>query len=283
MELMKTNEIDRGVVYVAFGYAFLIQAINSLMSLRKSNPDLRAQLITNQLGFVNASIESIVTPFDEVTFVDKPDKDNRLVKISVYKYSIFQSTLYLDCDTEVLNSINSGFNLLNDYDFLIRPNPTPCGYSYKFKLPVDQNDCTLFNGGVWFFSKKENVRDLFGTWKDLFVELGNSADQPSLASTIHKMRNKIKIYPLSMIYNFRPGVLSKKVERGLNDDIKVYHYTGLNYQLERKFFNIHKLLSSVNSENRLDKRTLESYHKSMGYYLVLYRVVIRLIKGIKDI
>jgi len=217
------TKVHCGVTYVAFGDRYSLMSLRSAKSAEVFGHNV--QIITNK-DWLNSSILERLGLFNTViTYLDLDDAFNRKIKVNLIAYSLFEHTIYLDCDTVVHRSLDSLFSITSFYDFAVRSNSHPYRSSdYLFNLPFSPMDFTHFNGGVFVFKRNKHVIKLFRTWLDLYNSLGNSADQPALASALFEHRESISLLPLSGIYNFTPNYYishSSTVSR----EIVVEHYT----------------------------------------------------------
>lgn len=121
----------------------------------------------------------------------------------------FESFLFLDTDTCVVDDVSLGFEKARQYGIAISPAPhysldhfgtfgrvlaaegiTPCGQ-------------LQFNTGVIFFSLRDEVKRVFALWKELARQHKNLCqnDQPYLTLAMEKLG--FNPYTLSRSYNYR--------------------------------------------------------------------------------
>ena len=204
-----------GVIYLAFGYKFLLLSLASARSLKRHNPHIEVQIITNQKIEKNIIDRQLGDLVNYVTYLDLHDSENRLIKTSIIKYCVFDHAIYLDCDTSIESDISDLFSITEEYDISIRVNPNPYSYEmsaerYKFNIPYSPEVFPHFNGGVFVFKRNPAADAFFDSWHRNFIALRNSADQPALVSGFFECRENLKFLPLPGIFNATSGFLSEK-------------------------------------------------------------------------
>ncbi|KKK91654.1 hypothetical protein LCGC14_2710770 [marine sediment metagenome] len=102
--------MSQGVIYVATGDDYRDLARASLRSLRKSNPGIEVDLFTDRTDVPG------LEGFDRVHFV--PRVHNR-AKIDCMPLSRFDRTLFLDCDTLVIDTLGDIFDLLDRFEMAL--------------------------------------------------------------------------------------------------------------------------------------------------------------------
>lgn len=243
---MNDVEGSTGVIYLAFGYGYCIQTVRSVLSLKSIHPELDVTIVTNMP--LNGKLEDPVSYdgtkigprlFNEVVYIDDESSENRQYKTSINKYSKYDKTLFLDCDTVIKRSIEQGFHFLDYFDFAAVSRPMPSPYLTErwggdIHIPnIDIEDSPTFYSGVFFF-EAENTRSFFDKWNDSFNKLGYEYDQYSFAHSIY-MEN-IRFLPLPIIWNTMNSDISRYT--GFDDEyefenrIKIHHQnrSGLQYR-----------------------------------------------------
>jgi len=158
--------MSRGVLYIASTEEYLQEAEISASFLKKSNPDLNCSIVTPHRTRFD---------FDHVVEMKRPDC-NRSAKIRNLPNSPYDETLFLDTDTLVLESIESGFELLKKYAFGFCIDPTGSG-------PIEEVPQSFpeVNTGVLFYQNDKKFRDFCHEWLAEFVSKGKYErfrDQP---------------------------------------------------------------------------------------------------------
>lgn len=217
------DEENIGVVYLAFGYEYLIQATNSLRSLRKTNPDIPATLVTNLP--VNDSIPSFEYKFfDKIVEIDADNDENRYYKTQIYNYSTYDKTLYLDTDTKIVGDIRQGFRTLDGFDISLRPfvEPVPQIKDWgNVQVPgFETHEFAHWNSGVIFFKRNKKVEGFFTMWNKTYDEFECDKDQVALANTMYN--TDVCIHPLKLWWN--AGRITMKTHNMSFDDLRIFHY-----------------------------------------------------------
>jgi len=224
--LFSEDRQSNGVLYLAFGYEYLIQAINSLRSLRENHPNIPVKLLTNLP--VNRSLKAgpfeSCSFFDDIEIIDDENKNNRRYKTSLYDYSPYDRTLYLDVDTIVQDEITTGFRYLDAFDVALKPILIPIDHVYEYGDPhipgLQGNEFAQWNAGVMFFKNNKDSEQLFQLWNKKYKEFNYGMDQFSLSNSIYN--SDIRTYPLSLPWNAGGKTLDNPSIS--EDDVKIYHY-----------------------------------------------------------
>jgi len=183
------------VVIVAYGFEYLIMAINNARSIRRTNPGLTVTLVTN----LPRTWTALEEDFDRVVFTDDPTEQNRLAKIRCPDVSRADRVLYLDADSEVHGDLSPAFDLLEHYDVLLRPFELPSKFGFELVPGLDARHYTMFMGCVLFFRRSEAALELFRRWEDRFTRSGLRRDQPALARAVLDTPSA-RILPLNAVW-----------------------------------------------------------------------------------
>lgn len=222
---------SKGAIYVAFGYEYVIQALNSIRSLKSIHPELPVTIVTN-LNINNINQQKLIDKgsnnplFDNIIFLDIPDKDNRLIKTKVNEYSPYDDTLYLDCDTIVKSSIIEGYNLLEYFDLCIPAYPIPPHHmvnSWNGDIhlsPIELEYSSYWGGGIRFF-KNDTTSEFFEMWNHCYKKYGYQKDQFSLIHAI--FTSDVRIHPLDLTWDVTDNNINWHDE--IRNNIRIYHYT----------------------------------------------------------
>lgn len=189
-----------GVAYIATGRRFAEEAQTAAAQLRRTNPQLRICLITDQPDF---------TPrfWDDLVVVKNPHfgfRDKILMGLCPY-----ERFLYLDGDTYVASDLSDLFRLLENFDFighqLFEGNDCP--------QPEVSNAFLEFNGGVLGFRRTPKLDGFFDRWlghydrfyaqnRNGHYHYSNVSDQKSLRLTVYQ--SALRVGTLGPEYNFTP-------------------------------------------------------------------------------
>lgn len=217
---MSVNTTEKGIIYVAFGYEYLLMAIHSAMTARQSNPGIRCELVTN-VHFDEANIAE-EHRFDRVTFTELKSDENRYVKTNIVNMTDLELGVYIDCDTEVRGCLDPVFDCLERFDLAIKLCPRPTRKIYEVGPGISSLVFPEWNGGVLFFRNNGRTKAFFRRWNEIFRAEGKNRDQPALARTVYDSDWGGQLLSLNAVWNtFRSDV--RLLKRGMKDS-RIWHY-----------------------------------------------------------
>lgn len=192
---------------------YLEQALLSVFSLRKHNPNAYVELVVDQDtdATITGKREEILKYIDHKVVVNIPEEYNKLSRSRWLKTSLRQyikgDFLYIDADTIItddLSEIDSfpfslgavinahvPISLRRDTSYMkkIKNNALEEGWKCTDETP-------FFNGGVLFVKDTAESYDFFScwhkTWADFHTRFGRHEDQAPLAATNEKFKYIIK-------------------------------------------------------------------------------------------
>ncbi len=202
----------RGYLYIAMGQAFVDEAVESLKSLRRFDPDAQATLVTTETG--------PVPEFNEVRVLEpelpgESDWTNAThFKVEALQDPPYEKTFFLDTDTRFLDGCTELFDLLDHFDLLIT------------HAPGDVNEVSLetgslpgywpYNTGVMVYRDSPRLRAFFKDWLRCFREKVALYTDDQVPFMDAYLRADIKTYLLQTVYNFRSpyfvALVGKKVK-----------------------------------------------------------------------
>lgn len=220
---------EEGVLYLAFGYEYVVEAVLSLLSLRYHHPDLPASLLTN-LAIAEDNPGGIfegVEYFDEVITVDAENGENRHYKTSLVEYTPYERTLYLDADTYIENDITAGFAYVDaEFEMTVRPVEYPLGPDHHHFEDLEMNirglplhEHSYYNTGVIFFDDSDETVEFFRAWNETYREIAHPYDAISFLQTTFE--TDVRIYPLNQTWNKNK---QGHIDPRSLDRLRVYHY-----------------------------------------------------------
>jgi len=222
-----------GAVYVAFGEVYLLQALHSISTLQRHNPDLPVLVVHNVVGDVTlpAGIDATMCMLRRVEAVSSL---NREYKSSFHRLSPFERTVFLDCDTEIKGSLSRGFEFLDFADIAIRPEPAPYAMSVTEMDPEEAGALAYhfgeFNTGVIFAKRSLAAMELLDTWNENVLK-NNKRDQKHFVRSV-SVRRETVIWPLSAAWNYmRYDVRTHARASLLRRDPYIWHYMDYSYSL----------------------------------------------------
>lgn len=192
--------MTRGVLYVYWGEKIRPELERSLKSLRRHHPEL---------------------PVEEVKL---PDGSNLLNKAALLDYSPFDSTLFLDTDTVVLDRLDFGFSQAERHGLAC----CICECPWARRYGGLHGDMVEYNTGVLFFTRA--AQPVFDLWRDYAGSVDSSIrwirkgevvlmphnDQAGFAKAVAD--SGFNPYVLPMNWNLRPGW-----QRTFFGPIKIWH------------------------------------------------------------
>lgn len=224
-----------GVVYAIMrspGGRYLNEVASSVDSLRRHNPRISIQLVTDK--------DSDITEnplFDTITIVDNgPSRELVLrAKIDALSLAKYDANLFLDSDTYICGDIRPLFSLAKHYDLAMAyaprrrdPEWSPPDMDIPPWLPE-------FNSGVILMRKSNRTARFLTEWRQLYMEYAKWNDQMALRVALFRSLDYgLKVYPLPPEYNCRTLCMAQ-----LGDKAYILHGRG----------DMHKIASQINAGN----------------------------------
>ena len=207
--------ITRGIVYIAIGKEYEQLAAHTIQHSR-CNTNLPICVITDVPA---AQRETCWNQITDITFQECHIslEDNRRAKTMLYKYTPFDQTLYLDCDSVIQLPLGDIFDLLDTCDIVLAKRfhwncdttipevylraMRTCGV----KLPLD-----AWHGAIFMFDKHNIQAQRFGDlWYENWVRTGKCRDLPALVCTTRYMREhnglRVSCFP-DNFFTLKPDV-----------------------------------------------------------------------------
>ncbi len=217
------EECNIEVVIVAYGFEYLVMAVNAARFIRRTNPGLTVRLITN----APASWSAIEREFDHVHFREDDAEQNRYAKIRSHRFAEAERVLYLDADSEVLGDLTPAFDLLGHFDVLLRPFELPSKFAFALTNEIHGTNFPLFMGGILFFRRNPAAIALFERWEDRYSRSGLARDQPALARAVLDTP-EARILPMNTLWGtFSQGDGSGPATWPGRPSPRIYHYADL--------------------------------------------------------
>lgn len=197
----------RGVCYIVWGTEADSVLERSLASLARFHPELPVHVVR---------LESVRDPIEAL-----------LEKSRMFDLSPFESTLFLDADTVVLDRLDYGFEKAEQFGLACVISESPWGR--RSNGLNDAGDIVEYNTGVLFFSR--SAKPLFDAWNALTPAIDSAMpfvtskgeiaiqpyhDQAAFAKAVETTRYVPFVLPLN--WNFRP-----QFYRSFFGPIKVWH------------------------------------------------------------
>ena len=192
---------------------YLEQALLSVFSLRKHNPNAYVELVVDQ--DTNTTITGkrgeILKYIDNKVVVNVPEEYNKLSRSRWLKTSLRQHIkgdfLYIDADTIITDDLSEIDSFPFSLGAVINAHVPICLRKNTFYMRKIKNNaleegwkCTdatpFFNSGVLFVKDTAESYDFFSswhkTWNDFYKRYGRHADQAPLAATNEQFNYMIK-------------------------------------------------------------------------------------------
>jgi hypothetical protein len=186
----------RGVVYIAYGRRAVVEATASIFTLLRFH-DWPVAVIGERIP----GCARIEWP--------NPGTPGRWAKVNLARLTPFDETLFLDADTRIHGTLDSGFHLLQHYDLVLVPSRPQhsdvlshlCAEERAFTLQKLLDPLQLNTGVMWF---NRAVAPLFEAWRAEW-QMWQDKDQGALLRAL-------EIYPtpyalLGAPFNDRSGTV----------------------------------------------------------------------------
>lgn len=151
---------------------------------------------------LNKSIQSAIKFNIPYTVIEKPDAPRFQLwnKTSMYDLSPYNTTLFLDSDTEILGDLSLGFEKAEKHDLALCIDHSSYLARWYDQNLLPHKDTIEYNTGVMFFKKSEQNKKLFDLWNKLVTLKSN--DQPSFSLAISQLDINPFVLP-AHVWNFR--------------------------------------------------------------------------------
>lgn len=271
------KNFNKGIVYVAFGYEYLLMAFHSAETAKKYNPEIICSLITN-ISFDNNNNEEHRSPFDSIKVVSKSTDLNREVKTNFIEYTNFERGLFLDCDTEVLGSLEPIFKALDKFDVAIKMHTKTPKEDYMIDNNIPGYLFPVWNSGVIFFKNNDKSKSLFKKWNEFFCQSKKNKDQPSLAKAIY-FSPQLKLLTLNASWNTFPEDI-KLMKKGLEDS-RIWHYRRTQDwpEVAPKLLKLHNKFSPLVKNDMNEKLSVQRRLRFLSNPVILFFIKNSLIRS----
>ncbi|MBI4697823.1 MAG: hypothetical protein HY758_02620 [Nitrospirae bacterium] len=214
---MNNIESEQGILYVATGKQYVLEANISVGSLKKVMPDVKTCLVTD------GASKTLSSGYDNVIILSNPSfsyKD----KISGMLLSPYKRTIFLDTDTYVIEPLGDLFNLLEYVDFAAAMEYGRSAFSAD-RVPESFPD---LNTGVISFMNIEEVRDLLDRWRIINEEFDKAEikihDQPALRKALWESKIRFSVLPpeYNAIFRYPLTLMNKAKILHARTNIKIF-------------------------------------------------------------
>ncbi len=232
----------KGFITILTGLYSFQDCIHFLASVRKFQREPIIILIDRVPRF----LYPLLLLFGNVILKPAPSHENpvlasRQAKLALYGESLFDKTIYMDCDICLLSPIDEVFDYLDAVDLLVTEDVQPAiakaanllrvkqdilSTLQSVGLPLNENSIQ-YNGGFIAFTKSSKNYKFFQTFQKYFeIVVANQnvlllKDQGAFAAAVESVQPKMKT--LSPVYNYLDKW--KDVYAAIDKPIKVMHCT----------------------------------------------------------
>ena len=156
---------DRGILTIAYGKKYVNQAKYLSYSCMLHTADTLRAVITDSADELSRYYD-IIVPFPE-------GKNPFFVKTTLYRYTPFKKTLYIDADSLVMNDIESFWDSLNHYPFVYNGNKETSGNWYfninEMVKKINVPWIPVFNSGMFLFNNSNTSKEVFECANNLMI------------------------------------------------------------------------------------------------------------------
>lgn len=209
-----------GLVYVAFGYEYLLMATHSAYTAKKHNPGIVCSLVTNLTLKEPSALHAY---FDHVHVEKMEHQENRDIKTRAIEYAAFEKGAFIDCDTEIQGDLSPLFRCLNRYDMVLKMDARPTRKHYQVDEGILGYEFPYWNSGVIFFRKNPKTIKIFADWRSFFHEFGKQSDQPALALALYE-NSDANVLSVNCLWNTFPRDVALLPPKGHASQARIWHY-----------------------------------------------------------
>ena len=206
------TQVEKGILYIAFGDSFTKEGIMSYLSLRRYMADIPVCFMTDRIDLLDNFSKS-----DNKLIVQKIEPKHIRSKVDFVDHTPFNKTLYLDSDTLVVRDLTDIFESLDRFDIALTHDFARKRKKYADVIPEYANIPYCFsevNGGVFAFVKNDRTRDFLIKWKHYFYKyftVTSGWDQVSLRISLWE--SKVSLFHLPVEFNIRSKAVREKQDR----------------------------------------------------------------------
>ncbi|MDH5797508.1 MAG: putative nucleotide-diphospho-sugar transferase [Paracoccaceae bacterium] len=201
-----------GVIYVATGADYVDLALQSVKSLRASNPGVPADLFTDDPD--RAGLDA----FDRVHRVPRI---HARAKLDCLPLSRFERTLFLDADTLVLGDLGDLWAVADRFDLALAHDVRRRSELIREGLEEDTPYAfPQMNSGVMLYRKTGAALAFFANWAARYQKSGVARDQIILKDLL--WQGDLRFYVLPPEFNLRRVTVLDAWEP-LDAEVKIIH------------------------------------------------------------
>lgn len=202
--------MNAGVLYIASEFEYLMEAIQSIESLREVMPNIPVALISN-VAKKPPNVDQLL----DINLLECNYSD----KVFNIQRTPFEKTIYLDTDTTINKYIGEIFDLLDKYEIAVAHNDNRTFMPGREYPVTDIPDCfPEYNTGVIGFNK-QSTDELFNRWKEIYTNYAGEnyyLDQPAFRKALFETDINTATLPTEFNCRFHYGGY-------VADKIRVFH------------------------------------------------------------
>jgi len=199
-----------GVLYIASESEYLVEAVQSMESLRKVMPNTPIALI--------ADVEEKPPYVDHLLDLNSIPSEYS-DKVFNIQRTPFEKTIYLDTDTTVNNDISEIFDLLDNYEIAVAHNDNRTFMPGREYPVTNIPDCfPEYNTGVIGFNQR-STDELFNRWREIYSNYTDEdyyLDQPAFRKALFETDIYTATLPTEFNCRFHYGGY-------VAEEIRVFH------------------------------------------------------------
>lgn len=217
--------MQRGIVYVAAGEAFLEEAVQSAASAKRHNPELPVAIVADR-DVTSTHVDTVMELSDPAySWVDS---------VLPPRESPYERTLLLDTDTYVCGPLKDLFALLDRFEIAVAQCPVRRAelseQPYAYTADGVPDSFPMYQCGVMLYRDSPGVNALFDRWLAIYDEHaggdGVSFTQPAFRQALFE--SDVRFATLPPEYNCR-------FQRGgyVQDRVRILHGHRSQQEFER--------------------------------------------------
>ena len=228
IKISKKNK-KNGYFYIAHGEKHVLEAVKSLKSIKKFEPDSHATIVTDS--------KDSLDPFDLI--INRPNMGGYKSKVEYMNLTPYEKTLFLDADTFICGSCDELFEMLDYFDICMAQAPAEMQLKH-FKPPHKPiAGCVPCNTGVILYSKNrtkdflELVSKSYACAPDGFYKNHpNKHKSEQLCFQYALMHSSVRFYVIPSIWNMRTDFFVN-----IKGAVKIVHGRGPKFEAAIKNVN----------------------------------------------
>lgn len=188
--------MQKGFLYIANRQKFIDEALISVRSLKRFNPEPVCLICTSELYST-----ALDKHFDHIIFEESLKNELYLAKVIGLRLTPFERTVFLDGDTFITDTISELFDILDLADFATTTEEKIHTQVSKIKDLRYRNILPEFNTGVMVYRNNAVMKKILDDWYAICKNYGIYMDMPGLREAVIENFNEVRFSILPKIYN----------------------------------------------------------------------------------